>query len=127
MSSNSYAPEIQQLFTLGEPDFVTWLDYASLGIGPEHESELLEIVARDEDEEASGDAVWAPVHAWRALGQLRSRKAAEMLLSRLDASKAEAEIERVYEADLVDETICGSWDEVQGALATRPAPRDPTV
>ncbi|MBU1746984.1 MAG: PBS lyase [Chloroflexi bacterium] len=82
MSESDYPTPVSQLLTLGDcrqmPD---WPDYLALGLGDEHVPDLIRM-ARDEDlrwAEAESLAVWAPVHAWRALGQLRAAAAVEPL------------------------------------------------
>ncbi|MBV9773762.1 MAG: DUF1186 domain-containing protein [Gemmatimonadetes bacterium] len=87
--SEPYAPPLDQFLALGQPALGTqnWLDYPGLGLRPEHVPELIRM-ARDEDLLwASGEDpdVWAPVHAWRALGQLRAEAAVEPLLALLSA------------------------------------------
>jgi hypothetical protein len=82
---NKYQPPIDQLLTYGEAHLSKpedWPDYRQLGIGPEHIPELIRMAT---DEELNlGDSesleVWAPMHAWRALGQLRADAAVEPLL-----------------------------------------------
>lgn len=84
----SLPPAVQQLAHLGdawkEPE---WLDYAALGLEPAHIAPLIEIVeARGQlwnESAGSGDLVWMPVHAWRALAQLRAAQALPTLLGLL--------------------------------------------
>ena len=77
----SYPEPLASFLTLGEPALRPdqWLDYSALGITAEHISQLI-AMATDEQlntRTPSHDAaVWAPVHAWRALGQLRAVDAA---------------------------------------------------
>jgi hypothetical protein len=55
-------------------------------LAEEHIDDLIRM-ALDEDlhwAESSSSEVWAPIHAWRALGQLRAEAAIEPLLSLLD-------------------------------------------
>jgi hypothetical protein len=66
----------------------TWLDYrAVFGLDDSHIDALIGIacdralLALAEDEAAAGTALpWAPMHAWRALGQLRAAAAVAPLL-----------------------------------------------
>jgi len=83
----SYPPPLDRLFTFGEPEFGTQKempDYVGqLGLTREHVPALVEIVRMWEDEESlpEGDAGLAPIHAGRALGQLRAIEAVEPLLA----------------------------------------------
>jgi hypothetical protein len=69
---------------------VGWVDYAALGLTEAHVPELIRMV-QDEDlnwADSESDEVWAPLHAWRALGALRAEAAIESLvalLPRIDA------------------------------------------
>ncbi len=84
-----YTGAVRHLLLVGEAlgcDPAGWPDYAAaFGIGHEHVAELLrmagDLALHHGDPDAS--AVWAPVHAWRALGQLRAEAAAEPLLALL--------------------------------------------
>lgn len=61
-----------------------WPDYRLYGLGPEHVPDLLRLMADEEllhDENDANAAVWGPLHAWRALGQLRAAEATEPLIS----------------------------------------------
>jgi hypothetical protein len=81
--STPYPPPVAGLLELGEEAVTNeWLDYPALGLGPEHVPELIRMATdpalHDADEESP--ELWAPVHAWRALGQLRAAEAVEPLL-----------------------------------------------
>jgi hypothetical protein len=61
-------------------------DYLGLGLGREHVPELIRM-ATDSNlnrGEPNSPDVWAPLHAWRALGELRAAEAAEPLLALFD-------------------------------------------
>ena len=62
------------------------MDYLPLGFGSEHIPDLIRMVLDDDLYWANSDSleVWAPVHAWRVLGQLRAEAAIEPLVTRLD-------------------------------------------
>ncbi len=63
-----------------------WPDYPTeFGIGPQHVDALIAMACDTEllEAETGSDAVWAPVHAWRTLGQLRAPSAVEPLLDLL--------------------------------------------
>jgi PBS lyase HEAT-like repeat len=84
-----YQPPVERLLTYGESERITpadWPDYRALGIGPEQIPELIQ-TAKDEYlnvAAAESSEVWAPLHAWRALGQLRAVEAVEPLLELFD-------------------------------------------
>ncbi len=63
-----------------------WPNYVEeVGLTPEHVPELIRMMADEALNEAGEDSleVWAPVHAWRSLGQLRAEEAVEPLLTTL--------------------------------------------
>lgn len=82
--STSYSSPVSGLLTFGDPrDSREWPDYLDLvGLGPEHVPELIQIVSDEDLNRADPESleVWAPLHAWRALGQLRATAAIEPLL-----------------------------------------------
>ncbi len=78
MSGPDYPEPISKLLNMGEPGIREWPDYLALGLGPEHVPDLIRMAL---DEAALDDpATWAPIHAWRALGQLRAEEAIEPLI-----------------------------------------------
>ena len=84
--TSSYAPPVDQLLTYGEGQSVSaddWPNYLELGLGPEQIPELIRMATDEDLNWADSDSleVWAPIHAWRALGQLRAEAAVEPLLS----------------------------------------------
>ena len=89
MTETSYSHPVSQLLTYGDclklPRWPEELDYLPLGFGPEHIPDLIRMVLDDDLYWANSDSleVWAPVHAWRVLGQLRAEAAVESLLTRL--------------------------------------------
>lgn len=81
--SKNYSSPVSELLTYGDcRDFSGWPDYLDLGLGPEHVDELIEMATDEELNWADSESleVWAPVHAWRALGRLRATAAIEPLL-----------------------------------------------
>jgi hypothetical protein len=81
-----YQPPVSELLKLGDMrETMKWRDYTALGIGPEAVPALLRMVVDAALHEAYSESseVWAPIHAWRALGQLRAEAAVEPLLSLL--------------------------------------------
>jgi Protein of unknown function (DUF1186) len=89
--SETYRDPVVQLLTLGDPrqkgEMVSgWLNYLALGLSAKDIPELARM-ALDEDlhlADPESAEVWAPLHAWRALGQLRAESAVEALLQLLD-------------------------------------------
>ena len=84
-----YQPPVEELLTYGESDWISpddWPDYRELGIGPEHVPDLIQMATDEALNEADAESteVWAPLHAWRALGQLRAVEAVEPLLELFD-------------------------------------------
>ncbi len=84
--TSNYPPPVNQLLTYGEAHLTPpdkWPNYLELGFGPEHIPDLIRMATDQQLNEADTDSleVWAPTHAWRALGQLRAEAAIEPLLS----------------------------------------------
>jgi HEAT repeat protein len=83
MTDFDYPEPVSQLLTLGDcRGMHQWPDFLALGIGPEHVPDLIRIVEDEELNGADSDSleIWAPVHAWRDLGQLRAEAAIEPLI-----------------------------------------------
>ncbi|HBC89312.1 MAG TPA: zinc-binding protein [Lentisphaeria bacterium] len=83
----TYLEPVAKLLTLGEPEqfAAEWIDYASIGLCSEHIPELTRMVGDDKlnFSDTGSVSVWAPLHAWRALGQMRAVSAVDALLSQL--------------------------------------------
>jgi len=79
----SFNPPVNQLLSLGRPDNNEQRNYAMLGISSENISELIRMATDEQlnDYPHEHSVLWAPVHAWRALGQLCATEAIEPLLS----------------------------------------------
>ena len=78
---------IKLLLELGEADRGRdWPDYLQYGFVETDVPALLDLVADEALDQASSDSaeVWAPLHAWRTLGQLGSSKAAVPLIDQFD-------------------------------------------
>ena len=85
MALPNYSEPLTQLLTQGECSWggvESWIDYPALGITSSDIPSLITMATDDELYERDSDAVegWAPVHAWRALGQLRAEAAVVPLL-----------------------------------------------
>src|SRR5271165_2150407 len=80
---------VRQLLMIGEAGCYTlaeWPDYpASFGLGQQHVDALIRMACDAELHEGDPDSsvVWAPIHAWRALGQLRAEASVQPLLALL--------------------------------------------
>ncbi len=86
MTTTNYHPPVDKLLTLGDARTMRkWPDYQAYGLGPEHIPDLIRMVTDEDLNTAGSDSleVWAPIHAWRALGQLHAESAVEPLLGLL--------------------------------------------
>jgi len=85
--AHNYIDPVAKLLTFGESPSEKWLDYLALGFTQDHVPELIRMATdlalhNDDDEE---DYVWwAPIHAWRALAQLKAEGAAQPLVLLFD-------------------------------------------
>lgn len=86
MNEDAHASPVARLLELGKPIYasdLSWPNYLSLGIGPEHVPALigiatdLNLIQLPDEHDSRG---WGPIHAWRALGQLGAKDAIEPLL-----------------------------------------------
>ncbi len=86
MEDTGYEGPVAQLLTYGDcrelPPWPEELDYLPLGFGPEHVGDLIHMTTDETLRWADSESleVWAPIHAWRVLGQLRAEAAIEPLL-----------------------------------------------
>jgi len=85
MAISDYSEPVAHLLTQGEclrRDVQSWLDYQSLGIRNADIPSLIQMATDHDLYELESEASegWAPVHAWRALGQLRAETAVDPLL-----------------------------------------------
>lgn len=82
--NTSYPPPVDKLLTYGDcRNFRDWPDYLALGFTREHVDDLIRMATSEELNWGDSDslAVWAPVHAWRVLGQLRAAAAIAPLIN----------------------------------------------
>lgn len=103
MSKRNYPPPLDKLLTMGDPRrFSEWPDYLELGLDPEHVADLIRMATDKELNEADAESreVWAPLHAWRTLGQLRAEAAIAPLMrlfhEQRDDDWAGEELPKVY-------------------------------
>src|SRR5262245_27469927 len=81
-----YPPPVAALKDLGEVKLgEEWLDYRARGLGPAHVPDLMRMLLDPDLNEGDPESeeVWAPLHALRALGQLRAAEATEAILQEL--------------------------------------------
>src|SRR4051794_16468411 len=88
-----YKAPVQQLLSIGETRSYNpseWPDYcARFGLEREHVGDLIRMAcdAALNQAESTSSKVWAPMHAWRALGQMRAEQAVLPLLAHLRAAE----------------------------------------
>ena len=84
---HDYPPPVDRLLSLGKPDQThEVISYQSLGLAPDHIPQLIQMATDRELTLADAESldVWAPVHAWYALGELCAEEAVRPLLDELD-------------------------------------------
>jgi hypothetical protein len=99
----AYPPPLDRLLGLGSlfTRGSAWRDYRQIGLGPEHVPDLIRMARDPELNYADQDdpGVYAPLHAWRALGQLAAPEAAgplaELLVQLPDDDGANEELPEV--------------------------------
>jgi hypothetical protein len=64
----------------GDPDYI-----AGYSLTAEHIPALIALAVQWIDSDADDDSVYGPIHAWRALGQLRAVQAVQPLLDMMDS------------------------------------------
>ncbi|MEC4050194.1 DUF1186 domain-containing protein [Flavobacterium sp. SUN046] len=106
----NYSCPIDQLLTYGSCKTTgKWPNYLELGFTNENVDELIKMTQDEELHNSSSESteLWAPIHAWRTLGQLKAISSAEFLLklfSKVDDDWVNDEIPKVFEM-LGPETI----------------------
>ena len=78
-----YTDSVGRLLNYGSCEKIKgWPDYLKISLTHEHISELIRMVTDREHLWADQNSleVWAPVHAWRALAQLRAEEAIKPLI-----------------------------------------------
>jgi hypothetical protein len=120
----NYPDPVARLLTIGDPSKVRrkqdwrggsgWPDYAvEFGIKHEHRHELIRMVTDEQLNQAHPDSseIWAPIHAWRSLGQMKAVEAIEPLISLFS---------RVDEED--DDWVSEELPEVMGMIGSAGIP-----
>ncbi len=134
MSASEYSEPVSNLITLGDVrEQREWHDYAALGLTEAHIPDLIRLALDEELAQAEwpSDEVWARLHAWRALGQLRAVEAVEPLTTLFDALDEEMNdwiTEDLPEAlsligpkaipvlrDFLGDPIHGQWSKIAAA------------
>jgi len=78
-----YVDPVNKLLNIGSCETIKeWPDYLTIGLGHEHIPELIRMVTDPKLIWADQNnlEVWAPVHAWRALAQLRAEEAIKPII-----------------------------------------------
>jgi|LULX01.1.fsa_nt_gb hypothetical protein len=87
MDEYNYNLPVSKLLNQGDcrKSTVNWPNYLELGLSQEHIPELIRMFTDEALYWADSESleVWAPMHAWRTLGQLQSVEAIEPLLEQL--------------------------------------------
>ncbi len=107
-NSPAYLPPLAQLLVLGEDEIDDEIDWEALGLGREHAAELIRM-AMDEAlyyADSDSEAVWAPIYAWRALGQLQVEEAIAPLVTVLRRADREGG----------DDWVSGELPDILGAF-----------
>ncbi len=88
MSISDYQPPVAKLLNYGDcRKYKEWPNYVQeLNLEAKHIPELIEMATDEELNHGDSDSqeIWSPVHAWRALGQLKASEALETLLPLLN-------------------------------------------
>ena len=88
MPADNYHPPVAQLLSCGRPQNISrteWFDYVeAYGLTDEHIPALIQLAAEEDLDWEDAEECYAPIHAYRALGQLRAEAAIQPLVSLLD-------------------------------------------
>lgn len=86
MDNVQYSAPVKTLLTNGSPQRGRhWPNYLEHGFSQDHIPELVAMLTDESFHRAksTSDAIWAPLHAWRVLGQLHAVEAIPALLDQL--------------------------------------------
>ncbi|MBV9384903.1 MAG: hypothetical protein JOZ78_00585 [Chroococcidiopsidaceae cyanobacterium CP_BM_ER_R8_30] len=97
MPITSYSSPVNQLLTYGECHNISptdWPNYLKLGISAAQIPELIRMATDEKLYQANPNSLkfWAPIHAWRTLGQLQAQAAIEPLIGLFPKRDGEEEI-----------------------------------
>ena len=102
----AFSDPVRRFLTIGESKMrepEKWPDYVkTFGIGPEHTDALIRMACDAALNSSSSESseVWAPMHAWRALGQLRAEAAVVPILGFLDSIDEDDDVADVEISDV---------------------------
>ena len=82
MPEDAYPPPVKQLLSLGEAHREKKRDYVALGLSRDDAPALIRMATDYQLHDGPGNSpiVWAPIHAWRALAELRAPEAIAPLI-----------------------------------------------
>jgi hypothetical protein len=127
-----YAGPVGRLLIIGETrnyDPAEWPDYAGeFGLGCEHIAELIRLACDTALNQGDPDSreVWAPLHAWRALGQLQAEVSVAPLLAFLKTAVGDEAVGQDF--PIVFGMIGpAAIPHIAGFLTDRSNPRSPIV
>jgi hypothetical protein len=111
-----YNPPVAQLLALGDIRGQARQDYLALGLSAAHIPDLVRMAQDDDLHWADSDSaeVWAPIHAWRALGQLGAVEAIEPLVAHLPRID---EVEDDWAMEEIPYALAGIGEAAVPALA----------
>ena len=84
LTQYDYKPPVDVLLSIGDVrGLSTWLNYSQYDLTAKDIPELIRMATDDSlnFNDPNTTYVWAPLHAWRALGQLRAIQAIEPLIT----------------------------------------------
>ncbi len=107
---NNYEKPVSELLEFGEADWTEWDDYSAFGFSQKHIPELIRLgkdralIIGVDDAELGYAALWAPLHAWRALVQMQASEAIFPLLDVFDWTDE-------VDSDLISEGLSNAFQK----------------
>ena len=93
MPATDYQPPVAELLSRGRPKEINrdqWFDYvAAYGFTDEHIPDLIRLASEEDLNWQDEGECYAPIHAYRALGQLRAETAIQPLISLLEVDDSD--------------------------------------
>ena len=112
---NNYEKPVSELLEYGDADWTEWDDYSIFGFTKEDIPELIrlgkdrELIVGADDAELAYAALWAPLHAWRALVQMQATEAIFPLLDVFDWTNE-------ADSDLISEGLSDAFRKFGSAV-----------